>query len=159
MSKDYYDILNVSKSASDAEIKSAYRKLAMKYHPDRNPDDKSAETKFKEVSEAYDVLKDSQKRSTYDQFGHSAFTNSNGGQSQGFGGFSGGFSDIFEQMFSEFTGGQNEGRQGRKGADLRYDLSVSLEDAYSGCNQDIQITVSESVRTVQEQERLKEVSQ
>ena len=72
MSKDYYDILNVSKSASDAEIKSAYRKLAMKYHPDRNPDDKAAENKFKEVSEAYDVLKDNQKRSAYDQFGHSA---------------------------------------------------------------------------------------
>merc|ERR1712146_701277 len=92
-------ILNVSKSASDSEIKSAYRKLAMKYHPDRNPDDKSAENKFKEVSEAYDVLKDREKRSAYDQFGHSAFTNSNGGQSQGFGGFSGGFSDIFEDMF------------------------------------------------------------
>ena len=94
MSKDYYDTLNVSKNASDSEIKSAYRKLAMKYHPDRNPDDKTAENKFKEVNEAYDVLKDSQKRSAYDQFGHSAFTSSNGGQgqSQGFGGFSGGFS-------------------------------------------------------------------
>ena len=77
MSKDFYDILNVSKNASDSEIKSAYRKLAMKYHPDRNPDDKSAEKKFREVTEAYDILKDNQKRATYDQFGHSAFTNSN----------------------------------------------------------------------------------
>ena len=139
MSKDYYDILNVSKSASDSEIKSAYRKLAMKYHPDRNPDDKSAENKFKEVSEAYDILKDSEKRSAYDQFGHSAFTNSNGGQSQGFGGFSGGFSDIFEDMFGM---GREQSKQGpSSGSDLRYDLSVSLEQAFKGDQVEISLNL------------------
>ena len=139
MSKDYYDILNVSKNASDSEIKSAYRKLAMKYHPDRNPDDKSAENKFKEVSEAYDVLKDREKRSAYDQFGHSAFTNSNGGQGQGFGGFSGGFSDIFEDMFGM---GREQSKQGpSSGSDLRYDLSVSLEQAFKGDQVEISLNL------------------
>jgi len=141
MSKDYYDILNVSKNASDSEIKSAYRKLAMKYHPDRNPDDKAAENKFKEVNEAYDVLKDSQKRSAYDQFGHSAFTSSNGGQgqSQGFGGFSGGFSDIFEDMFGM---GREQNKQGpSSGSDLRYDLSVSLEQAFKGDQVEISLNL------------------
>ena len=146
MSKDYYDILNVSKSASDSEIKSAYRKLAMKYHPDRNPDDKSAENKFKEVSEAYDVLKDREKRSAYDQFGHSAFTNSNGGQSQGFGGFSGGFSDIFEDMFGM---GREQSKQGpSSGSDLRYDLSVSLEQAFKGDQVEISLNLPLNVMHV-----------
>ncbi len=140
MSKDFYDILNVSKNASDSEIKSAYRKLAMKYHPDRNPDDKSAEKKFREVTEAYDILKDNQKRATYDQFGHSAFTNSNGGQNQGgFGGFSGGFSDIFEDMFGM---GREQSKQGpSSGSDLRYDLSVSLEQAFKGDQVEISLSL------------------
>ena len=139
MSKDYYDILNVSRSASDAEIKSTYRKLAMKYHPDRNPNDKTAENKFREITEAYEVLKDSQKRSTYDQFGHSAFSNDGASQNQGFGGFSGGFSDIFEDMFGM---GREQSKQGpTSGSDLRYDLSVSLEQAFKGDQVEISITL------------------
>ncbi len=139
MSKDYYDILNVSKNASESEIKAAYRKLAMKYHPDRNPNDKTAENKFKEVSEAYDILKDGQKRSAYDQFGHSAFTNSNSGQNQGFGGFSGGFSDIFEDMFGM---GREQTKQGpSSGSDLRYDLSISLEQAFKGDQVEISLSL------------------
>ena len=101
MARDYYDILGLSKSASDSDIKSAYRKLAMKYHPDRNPGDKKAEENFKEISEAYEVLKDPQKKAAYNQFGHAAFSQgAGGGSTGGFSGFgSGGFSDIFEDMF------------------------------------------------------------
>ena len=101
MARDYYDILGLSKSASDSDIKSAYRKLAMKYHPDRNPGDKKAEENFKEISEAYEVLKDPQKKAAYNQFGHAAFSQGTGsGTTGGFSGFgSGGFSDIFEDMF------------------------------------------------------------
>ena len=145
--RDIYEVLGISRDADDKAIKSAYRKLAMQNHPDRNPDDEVAAERFREAAEAYEILKDPQKKAAYDRLGHAAFDQTSGGfggasgfASSGFGG--GGFSDIFEQMFSEFSGGQNEGRQSRKGADLRYDLSVSLEDAYSGCNQDIQITVS-----------------
>ena len=97
--KDFYEILGVQKNASDDEIKKSYRKLAMKYHPDRNKDDKESERKFKEVSAAYEILKDSEKRSAYDQYGHDAFRQGGGGQ--GFGDFGGGFSDIFEEFFGE----------------------------------------------------------
>ena len=145
--RDIYEVLGISRDADDKAIKSAYRKLAMQNHPDRNPDDEVAAERFREAAEAYEILKDPQKKAAYERLGHAAFDQTSGGfggasgfSSGGFGG--GGFSDIFEQMFSEFSGGQNEGRQSRKGADLRYDLSVSLEDAYSGCNQDVQITVS-----------------
>ena len=141
MAKDYYEILGISKSASDNEIKSAYRKLAMKYHPDRNPNDKTAEQKFREVTESYEILKDSQKRAAYDQFGHSAFSGGNGGSSSsGFGGFgSGGFADIFEDMFGM---GKEQRRSGPSpGSDLRYDLSVSLEQAFSGDQVEISLTV------------------
>ncbi len=101
MARDYYEILGLSKSASDSEIKSSYRKLAMKYHPDRNPGDKKAEEKFKEISESYEILKDPQKKAAYDQYGHAAFSQGGGGSpGGGFSGFgTGGFSDIFEDMF------------------------------------------------------------
>ena len=141
MSKeDYYETLGVNKSSSDGEIKQAYRKKAMKYHPDRNKDDKQAEKKFKKINEAYYVLKDKEKKSQYDQFGHQAFER--GGA--GFKDFNvgGGFSDIFEEMFGDFDddvgsifgGGRRSGRTNTKeyGTDLRYDMEVSLEEIFSG---------------------------
>ena len=124
---DYYETLGVSKSASKDEIKSAYRKLAMKYHPDRNPGDKNAEMKFKEASEAYQILSDPQKKSSYDQFGHSAFQNAGGGGFSDFGGFdSDAFSDIFDDFFGDFMG-SNRGR-GRKGsrANRGSDLKINV---------------------------------
>ena len=111
--RDFYEVLGVGRDADDKTIKSAYRKLAMANHPDRNPDDDAAAERFREASEAYEVLKDSQKRAAYDQLGHAAFEQSagfgGGGAGAGFGGFGGGFSDIFEQMFSEFSGGRGGG--------------------------------------------------
>ena len=141
MARDYYDILGLSKSASDSDIKSSYRKLAMKYHPDRNPGDKKAEENFREITESYEILKDPQKRAAYDQYGHAAFSQSSGGGSAGgFSGFgSGGFSDIFEDMFG--MGGEQGRRSASTGSDLRYDLSVSLEQAYSGDQIEISLTV------------------
>ena len=124
--RDIYEVLGISRDSDEKDKKSAYRKLAMQNHPDRNPDDDVAAERFREASEAYEILKDPQKRAAYDRLGHAAFDQSGGGFSSGGGFGGGGFSDIFDQMFSEFSGGSNEGRQGRKGADLRYDLSVSL---------------------------------
>ena len=135
--KDFYEILGVQKNASDDEIKKSYRKLAMKYHPDRNKDDKESERKFKEVSAAYEVLKDSEKRSAYDQYGHDAFRQGGGGQ--GFGDFGGGFSDIFEEFFGGGFGGQSRQRGPQRGNDLRYNMSVSLQEAYSGKKSQIRI--------------------
>ncbi|MGE5270517.1 MAG: molecular chaperone DnaJ [Thiohalocapsa sp.] len=131
--QDFYDILGVSKSADADELKRAYRKLAMQYHPDRNPGDTSAEQRFKDISEAYDVLKDDQKRAAYDRFGHAAFENGGRGASDfGFaGGFSGGFADIFEEMFGAMGGRRAQGGPSR-GSDLRYNIEVSLEDAFRG---------------------------
>ena len=141
MARDYYDILGLSKSASDSEIKSSYRKLAMKYHPDRNPGDKKAEDKFKEISESYEILKDPQKKAAYDQYGHAAFSQGSGGASAGgFSGFgAGGFSDIFEDMFG--MGSDSARRSASTGSDLRYDLSISLEQAYSGDQVEISLNV------------------
>jgi len=135
--KDFYEILGVQKNASDDEIKKSYRKLAMKYHPDRNKDNKESERKFKEVSAAYEVLKDSEKRSAYDQYGHDAFRQGGGGQ--GFGDFGGGFSDIFEEFFGGGFGGQSRQRGPQRGNDLRYNMSVSLQEAFNGKKSQIRI--------------------
>lgn len=146
MSKDFYSILGVDKSADEKEIKKAYRRLAMKYHPDKNPDNPSAEEKFKEATLAYEVLSDSQKRAAYDRMGHSAFEqgmNSGGfGSAGGFGGYGDIFSDIFEAFgggrgggFHDFFGGR--GTRASKGADLLYRLSLTLEEAVKGCQKEI----------------------
>ena len=131
--QDFYEILGVSKQASDAEIKQAFRKLAMQYHPDRNSGDAKAEQKFKEINEAYDVLKDKEKRAAYDQFGHAAFDGTAGQGQGGFGGFSsGGFADIFEEMFGDFGGRRRSSNSPSRGNDLRYNLEISLEEAFKG---------------------------
>ena len=148
--RDYYEVLGVSKSSSADQIKSAYRKLAVKYHPDKNEGDKAAEEKFKEASEAYHVLSNSERKQNYDNFGHAAFENGGGGRG-GFGNFdfSNHFSDIFEDFFSEGFGGR--GRRSRKsnnrGSDLRYDLSITLEESYTGKKQDIKFSTSEKCET------------
>ena len=124
--RDFYDILGVQKNASDDEIKKSYRKLAMKYHPDRNKDDKEAEKKFKEATAAYEALKDPEKRAAYDQYGHDAFRQGGMGGAQGFGDFAGGFSDIFEEFFGGGFGGSSRQRGPQRGSDLRYNMSVTL---------------------------------
>ncbi len=147
--RDYYEVLGVNKSASADQIKSAYRKLAVKFHPDKNKGDKGAEEKFKEASEAYHVLSNSERKQNYDNFGHSAFENGGGGRG-GFGNFdfSNHFSDIFEDFFGEgFGGGRRSRRSNNRGSDLRYDLSISLEEAFSGKKQDIKFSTSEKCNT------------
>jgi len=130
MTADCYELLGVSKGASGEDIKRAYRKLAMQYHPDKNPGDAVAEQKFKDISHAYDILKDEQKRAAYDRFGHAAFENGGGGR-PGEGGFGANFSDIFDQMFGDITGRRGEAANNR-GGDLRYNLEISLEEAFKG---------------------------
>jgi len=132
--RDYYEVLEVSNSTSDAELKKAFRRLAMKYHPDRNPDDAEAEAKFKEAKEAFEVLSNASKRAAYDQFGHAGVE-----QSAGAGGFGGnGFGDAFSDIFGDIFGGGGRSRV-RKGADLQYNLELSLEDAVSGTTVKIRI--------------------
>ncbi len=142
MSKaDYYDTLGVSRDADEKALKSAFRKKAMKYHPDRNPNDSEAEAKFKELGEAYEALKDPQKRAAYDRFGHAAFENGGGGGQSPFGG--GGMGDIFEDIFGEMMGGGRRSSGGRsRGADLRYNMEISLEDAFAGKTAEIEIPAS-----------------
>lgn len=162
MSKqDYYSLLGVNKGASKEELKKAYRKLAVKYHPDKNQGDKKSEAKFKEAAEAYEILSDDQKRAAYDQFGHGAFDGGGGGGSRkrqssgGFGGFGGasggagsfggggGFSDIFEDFFGDvsgFGGSRARASQGVRGSDLRHNIQISLEEAFRGKTEKIKFT-------------------
>ena len=149
LEKDYHELLGLQKGATDVEIKKAYRTLAMKYHPDSNPGNPEAEPKFKEVTEAYEVIKDSQKRAAYDRYGHAAFAQGAGAGAGGFGGstfdFGGGagagFGSIFEDSLSEFMGVARRSRQqeGVRGADIRYDLEITLEEAYKGLTKEIEI--------------------
>ncbi len=141
--RDFYEVLGLGKGASEDEIKKAYRKLAMKYHPDRNPDDKAAEEKFKEASEAYEVLTDASKKSAYDRMGHAAFEGGQGGGGGGFGGAN--FQDAFGDIFGDIFGGRQQGRgqqrqQARRGADLRYVMELTLEEAVKGVKKPITFT-------------------
>jgi len=149
---EYYDLLEVSSTASQDEIKKAFRKQAMRYHPDRNPGDKEAEQKFKAVNEAYEVLKDEQKRAAYDRYGKQAFANGGAGGNPFGGGFDfsgGGFSDMFNDIFSEFMGGGASQQRSYKqrGSDLRYNLNITLEKAFNGSEEEIIIPTTETCET------------
>src|SRR3712207_4186473 len=147
--RDYYEVLGVAKTASEAEMKSAFRNLAMQYHPDRNPGDHEAEVKFKEINEAYQTLSDGQKRAAYDRYGHAAFANGGGGGAGA--GFNGDFSDFMSDIFENFFGetgraggaGRGRGASGReRGADLRYNLEISLDEAFHGKTAELKIPTS-----------------
>lgn len=146
--RDYYEVLGVSRDADEKALKSAYRKLAMQYHPDRNPDDAEAEARFKEAGEAWDVLKDAEKRAAYDRFGHAAFEGGGmgGGGMGGGAGFGGAFSDVFDDLFGDFMGRSGGGRGGRgaRGADLRYNMEISLQEAFEGHTTTIHVPVTET---------------
>lgn len=137
---DYYEVLGVSRQSGEGELKKAYRQLAMKWHPDRNPGDASAEVRFKEVSEAYEVLKDPQKRAAYDQFGHQAFEGGGAGPRGGFD--FGSFADVFDDLFNDFVGGGRRRGGGARGADLRYNLTITLEEAFVGKKAQIRVPTS-----------------
>ncbi|WP_395333273.1 molecular chaperone DnaJ [Novosphingobium sp. BL-8H] len=142
---DYYELLEVSRDADDKTIKSSYRRLAMRFHPDKNPGCDDSESRFKQISEAYDCLKDPQKRAAYDRYGHAAFQQGMGGGGPGMGAEFGDIGDIFESIFGSAFGGGGGGRQqARRGADLRYDMEVSLDEAFHGKTTEITIEVSQS---------------
>ncbi|MDE1980782.1 MAG: molecular chaperone DnaJ [Betaproteobacteria bacterium] len=149
--RDYYEVLGVNRDASEEEIKKAYRKLAMKYHPDRNPDNAKAEGQFKEAKEAYEILSDSDKRAAYDRYGHAGVdpNQAAGPGGPGFGGMGGGFSDAFGDIFGDLFGAGGRGRQGGvyRGADLRYNLEISLEEAARGTETQIRIPTMETCDT------------
>ncbi len=148
--RDYYEVLGVAKTASDDEIKKAYRKLAMKFHPDRNQGDgaKAAEEKFKEAKEAYEMLSDAQKRAAYDQYGHAGVDpNAGGPGGQGYGGFAEAFGDIFGDIFGQQGGGRRGGQQVYRGADLSYQLEITLEEAAAGKETQIRIPSWENCET------------
>ena len=136
--QDYYELLGVSRAADDAAIKSAYRRLAKEHHPDRQNGCKQSEARFKAIAEAYDVLKDPQKRAAYDRFGKAAFQNGGGGDPFAEGGFNG-FSDIFSTIFGDFMDQRGQQQNAARGADLRYDIQLSLEEAFSGVDKDITV--------------------
>ncbi len=146
--RDYYEVLQVSREVEEKELKVAFRKLAKQYHPDANPGDKSAEHKFKEINEAYEVLKDPQKRAAYDRFGHAAFDGGMGRQGHGFGPeFSSSMSDIFEDLFGEFMGGGRRGQRrgpggAQRGSDLRYNMEISLTEAFAGKTAQVRLPTS-----------------
>jgi molecular chaperone DnaJ len=150
--RDFYTVLGVNRDASDDDLKKSYRKLAMKHHPDRNPDDKASEEKFKEAKEAFEILSDPKKRAAYDQFGHAGVDPSVGGRGpgpEGFGGFADAFGDIFGEIFGQQgRGGRGGGGSGMfRGADLRYNLELSLEDAARGAEVKIRIPTMEACET------------
>ncbi|GAA3931329.1 molecular chaperone DnaJ [Litoribacillus peritrichatus] len=145
--RDYYEVLGVAKDTSERDLKKAYRRMAMKYHPDKNPDDAEAESKFKEVSEAYEVLSDADKRQAYDRFGHAGVDQRQGG---GFGGGANNFSDIFGDVFGDIFGGAQGGggrTRARRGADLRYPLDLDLEEAVRGVTKEIKIRAQVNCNT------------
>jgi molecular chaperone DnaJ len=140
--RDYYEVLGVSRNASEAEMKAAYRKLAMKHHPDRNPGDKECEHRFKEINEAYDVLKDADKRAAYDRFGHAAFEQGMGAAAHGFGAdFGSAFADIFEGIFG-MSGARARGGGRERGADLRFNMEITLEEAFNGKTAQVRLPTS-----------------
>jgi molecular chaperone DnaJ len=150
--RDYYEILGLSRGASDQEIKSAFRRLAKECHPDRNPGDKAAEQRFKEINEAYEALRDPQKRAAYDRYGHAAFEGAGAGFGRGAGGFGPDFatsmSDIFDDLFGEFMGGRRGRRSAReRGADLRYNMEITLPEAYTGKTAQIRVPTSVTCET------------
>ncbi|PCI63883.1 MAG: molecular chaperone DnaJ [Kordiimonadales bacterium] len=146
MSKqDYYDLLGIAKDADAGTLKKAFRKAAMQYHPDRNPGDATAEVKFKEMGEAYEVLKDPEKRAAYDRYGHAAFEGGMGGGGRGQGGAGFDFSDVFEEFFGDFMGGGGQRRRGPqagRGSDLRFNMEITLEDAFAGKTDTITVPTS-----------------
>ena len=140
--RDFYEVLGVDNGADDKALKGAYRKKAMQYHPDRNPDDEASAEKFREASEAYDAVKDPQKRAAYDQYGHAAFEQGAGGARGGFGGM-GGMGDIFEDIFGDFMGGGRTRQRGpERGSDLRYNMEINLQEAFDGKKVEIEVPVA-----------------